>query len=517
MTTVATPQLGASQSGVLRAAPPQILVVFGASGDLTRRKVLPALYNLARERHLPERFAVVGYARSDWSADTFRAHARRAVEEFSRTPLEEGPWRRFSDSLHYVSGSFDDPNCFAPLMHQLAALDDQLGTNGARLYYCATPPSAFPLIVSRLGECQAQERSRIVIEKPFGSDLLSAQELNRTVHRVFDESQVFRIDHYLGKETVQNLLVFRFANSMFERVWNRDAIDHVQITVAESVGVEGRGSYYEEAGATKDMMQNHLLQVLSFVAMEPPRSLEPDAIRDEKVKLLRALRPLDPAEVVRGQYVGGEVEGRSVPGYRDEKGVDPRSSVETFGAARAWIDNWRWGGVPFYLRTGKRLPRRATEVLISFREAPGYLFEGMGLPRLAANHLHIAIQPDEGMSFAFHAKEPGPGFLPQIVRMQFSYGESFKKAPAEAYERLVHDAMAGDHTLFTREDGIERSWEIVAPLLGSKAAPVPYRAGTWGPAEADRLIAPRTWHMRARTEVPDSEEGGKHEFTTALG
>jgi glucose-6-phosphate 1-dehydrogenase len=512
MRTAIASQVGTS----LPTPPPQILVVFGASGDLTRRKVLPALYNLARERHLPERFAVVGYARSEWSDEAFRAHARRAVEEFSRTPIEEELWKRFSDSLHYLSGSFDDPNCFAPLTERLALLDEQLRTKGARLYYCATPPSAFPLIVPRLGECQSQQRSRIVIEKPFGSDLQSARGLNRVVHRVFDESQVFRIDHYLGKETVQNLLVFRFANSMFERVWNHDAIDHVQITVAESVGVEGRGTYYEEAGATKDMVQNHLLQVLSFVAMEPPRSLEPDAIRDEKVKLLRALRPLHPAEVVKGQYAAGEIAGRRVLGYRDERGVDPGSGVETFVAARAWIDNWRWDGTPFYLRTGKRLPRRATEVMISFRKAPGYLFEGMGLPRLSANHLHIAIQPDEGMSFAFHAKEPGPGFVPQTVRMHFSYGESFKEAPAEAYERLVHDAMVGDHTLFTREDGVERSWEIVTPILESKAAPAPYPAGTWGPDQADRLIAPRSWHMRTRTE-PVDPKGGKGEPTTTPG
>jgi glucose-6-phosphate 1-dehydrogenase len=506
-----------SQVDTLLAAPlPQILVVFGASGDLTRRKVLPALYNLAREQHLPKGFAVVGYARSEWSDGSFRAHARRAVDEFSRTPIEEEVWKRFSDSLHYVSGSFDDPNCFAPLTARLALLDEQLGTEGARLYYCATPPSAFPLIVSRLGECGAQRRSRIVMEKPFGSNLDSARELNRVVHRVFDESQVFRIDHYLGKEAVQNLLVFRFANSMFERVWNRDAIDHVQITVAESVGVEGRGAYYEEAGAIKDMVQNHLLQLLSFVAMEPPRSLEPDAIRDEKVKLLRALRPLKPAEVVRGQYAARMVGGRRVPGYREERGVDPGSGVETFVAARAWVDNWRWDGTPFYLRTGKALPRRATEVLISFRKAPGYLFEEMGLPRLSANHLHIAIQPDEGMSFAFQAKEPGPGFIPQTVRMHFSYGESFKTAPAEAYERLVHDAMLGDHTLFTREDGIERSWEIVAPILESKAVPASYRAGTWGPDEADRLIAPRSWHMRTHTESAEPK-GGRHEPTTAPG
>ena len=501
----------------LPTPPGQILVVFGASGDLTRRKILPALYNLAREQHLPKRLAVVGYARSEWNDDAFRAHARRAVEKFSRMPIEEDLWKRFSDSLHYVSGSFDDPNCFAPLAERLALLDEQFGTAGARLFYCATPPSAFPLIVSRLGECRAQQRSRIVIEKPFGSDLQSARELNRVVRRVFDESQVFRIDHYLGKEAVQNLLVFRFANSMFERVWNRDAIDHVQITVAESVGVEGRGSYYEEAGATKDMVQNHLLQLLAFVAMEPPRSLDPDAIRDEKVKLLRALRPLDPAEVVRGQYAAGGDADRRLLGYRDERGVDLSSGVETFVATRAWIDNWRWDGTPFYLRTGKGLPRRATEVLISFREAPGYLFEGMGLPRLSANHLHIAIQPDEGMSFAFHAKEPGPGFVPQTVRMHFSYGESFETAPAEAYERLLLDAMVGDHTLFPREDGVERSWEIVAPILKSQAAPAPYRAGAWGPHEADRLIAPRKWHMRTRMESPNSKKEERNEPIGAAG
>jgi glucose-6-phosphate 1-dehydrogenase len=496
MKTSAAAHVGTS----LPMPPPQLLVIFGASGDLTRRKVLPALYNLARKHHLPEKFAVVGYGRTGWDDDAFRDHARRAVEEFSRTPIEEDVWKPFSHSLHYVSGSFDDPNCFAPLNDRLSFLDEQSGTEGTRLYYCATPPSAFPIIVSRLGECREQQRSRIVIEKPFGFDVDSARELNRVVHRVFDESQVFRIDHYLGKETVQNLIVFRFANSMFERLWNRDAIDHVQITAAESVGVEGRGSYYEETGAVKDMVQNHLLQVLSFVAMEPPRSLEPDAIRDEKVKLLRAIRPLEPEYVVRGQYVAGEVGGCRVPGYRDEQRVDRGSPVETFIAARARIDNWRWDGVPFYLRTGKRLARRATEVTISFREAPAYLFEELGLPQLTANHLHIAIQPDEGMSFAFLAKQPGPGLLPQTVRMQFSYGDSFTIAPAEAYERLLHDAMVGDHTLFTREDGVERSWRIVAPILESDLPLAMYRAGTWGPDEADRLIAPRKWHLRTNRQ-----------------
>jgi glucose-6-phosphate 1-dehydrogenase len=470
-------------------------VIFGASGDLTRRKILPALYRLACRGLLPERFAVVGYARTPWDSAAFREHARRAIEASSGSSVDGETWGRFARALSYVSGPFDDPRCFLPLAEHLARLDRERGTEGRRLYYCATPPSAFPLIVRRLGECGSQEGNRIVVEKPYGRDLASARELNGVVHEVFDESQVFRIDHYLGKETVQNILVFRFANSMFERVWNRDAVDHVEITVAETLGAEGRGASYEEAGALRDMVQNHLLQLLSFLAMEPPRSLDPEAIRDEKVKVLRALRPLDPAEVVRAQYARGRVGGAEVPGYREEEGVAPDSTVETYVALRAWIDDCRWDGVPFLLRTGKRLPARVTQATVVFREPPGYLFEGVGLPVPPPNFLCLRIQPDEGISFCFQAKEPGPGIRPRTVGMDFSYGTSFVETPADAYERLLHDAMCGDRTLFIREDGVERAWEIVEPVLRSPPPLSSYPAGTWGPEEADRLIAPRAWQL----------------------
>jgi glucose-6-phosphate 1-dehydrogenase len=377
-----------------------------------------------------------------------------------------------------------------PRHDHLAKLDELRGTEGRRLYYCATPPSAFPLIVSRLGECGPQGGARIVFEKPFGRDLASARELNAAIHRVFAEPQVFRIDHYLGKETVQNILLFRFANSLFERVWNRDAIDHVQITVAESIGVEGRGAFYEEAGALRDIVQNHMLQVLSFLAMEPPRSFEAEAIRDEKVKLLRALRALESSDIVRGQYAAGSVEGQPVPGYREEEEVAPASTVETFLAIRAHIENWRWAGVPFYLRTGKRLPRRTTEVTIAFCDAPSYLFEGLGLPVPPPHHLTLRIQPDEGISFAFQAKEPGPRLAPRTVGMDFAYDSSFEAAPAEAYERLIHDPASGDHTLFPREDGVERAWEIVAPVLDAPPAVELYEAGSLGARRCSRADRP---------------------------
>lgn len=375
----------------LHPPPPQVLVIFGASGDLARRKVLPALYNLAREGLLPERCAIVGYARSGWDTEAFRDRAREAVEEFSRTPLDPGFWKSFAESISYVSGPFDIAGCFDPLSEHLGRIDDELETEGRCVYYCATPPAAFPLIIRRLGECGSQENRRIVIEKPFGRDLETARELNESLDGVFAEPQIFRIDHYLGKETVQNILVLRFANSLFERAWNRDAIDHVQITVAEQAGIEGRGAYYEEAGAVRDIIQSHILQVLALLAMEPPRSLEPDAIRDEKVKLLRALRPVDPADVVRGQYSRGTVGGHEVRGYREEEGVAPDSAVETFAAVRAWVDNWRWDGVPFFLRTGKRLPRRATEVAVTLREAPAYLFEELGIFSLGSDRLTIRV------------------------------------------------------------------------------------------------------------------------------
>ena len=478
----------------LASPPPQTLVVFGASGDLARRKLLPALYDLAYEGLMPQRYAIVGTGGRDLPDAEFRNRARGGVEEFSRHRLDEGRWQAFEQGLSYVPAPLDDPAAFGTLREHLAALDVQLGAEGRRLFYCATPPSAFETIAGRVGERGLQHRARVVLEKPIGHDLASARALARAVGEVFDESRVFRIDHYVGKEAVQNILVFRFANSMVERAWCGETVDHVQITVAESDGIGGRGRYYEEAGALRDMVQNHLLQVLAFVAMEPPDSLAPEDVRDRKTELLQAVRPLGADDLVRGQYVAGVVEGREVRGYRDEELVSPESNVETFVAAQAWVDNPRWQGVPFLLRTGKRLPQRMTQVTIVLRESQRQLFESAGIGRLPAHHLALRIQPDEGISMVFRAKEPGPGMALDAVPMDFSYGSSFRTRPAEAYERLLHDAMAGDQTLFLREDAVERSWEIVAPVLEASGTVHSYAAGTWGPSAAGDLIGPRVWH-----------------------
>ena len=477
----------------LASPPPQTLVLFGASGDLARRKLLPALYDLAYDGLMPERYTIVGSGGSRLEDGGFRERARGAVEEFSRHRLDEGRWEAFAQGLSYVSAPLDDPDAFGPLRERLLTVDADLGAEGRRLFYCGTPPSALPEIVHRIGEGHLEENARIVLEKPIGHDPASALTLGQTVHEVFDEPQVFRIDHYLGREAVQHILAFRFANSMVERAWSRETVDHVQITVAESVGVGGRGRYYEEAGALRDMVQNHLLQVLSFVAMEPPDSLAPEDVRDRKAELLEAVRPLSTDDVVRGQYTAGVVEGREVPGYRYEQRVAPESTVETFVALRAWIDNERWKDVPFYLRTGKRLPHRTTEVAIVLNEPKRRLFDGVGIARLPAHHLALRIQPDEGISLVFRAKEPGPGMALDAVPMDFSYASSFRTRSAEAYERLLHDAMADDQTLFLREDAVERSWEIVAPILDASGTVHRYAAGTWGPSAADDLIAPRGW------------------------
>jgi len=473
----------------LEAPAPQVIVIFGVTGDLSRRKILPALYHLCRDGLLPEHHAVVGYARSDLGDGGLRALAREAIEQHARTPLDEDLWKRLECSLRYVQGVFDGGDGFARLAAVLDEMD-ALGCDAGRLYYLATPPAFFAPIAEGIGAAgQATERSRIIVEKPFGLSLASARELTERLQAVFDERRIFRIDHYLGKETVQNIVVLRFANSTFERLWNRDVIDHVQLTVAETVGVGGRGDYYEGAGATRDLLQNHILQMLAFLTMEPPRSLEPEALRDEKVKVLRTMRPIDPDETVRGQYAS----------YRDEPDVDPASETETYVAARLHIDNWRWEGVPFYVRHGKRLARRATEIDVGFRGAPDYLFGELGLSTLPADHLSIQIQPDEGISLAFQAKRPGPGYELQTVRMDFDYDRSFMHEPAEAYERLLHDAMDGDHTLFTRADGVERAWEVVTPMLERPGPLCTYEPGTWGPVEADELIAPRRWHVRGGT------------------
>jgi glucose-6-phosphate 1-dehydrogenase len=479
----------------LRPPNPQLIVVFGASGDLAKKKVLPALYNLAVAGLLPERYCVIGFAKDEWDHDDFRAHARSSIENHSRTPLDESAWKPFADSLWFISGTFDDQDALGRLKTALDRHDGELGADENRLYYLAVPPGAFPTIVHALAAIGANTPdSRIVVEKPFGHSLESARELSGEIHTAFDESQVFRIDHYLGKETVQNLVVFRFANAIWERVWNRDAVDHVQITVAESIGVEGRAAYYERAGAIRDLLQNHILQVLAFLAMEPPRALEDESFRDEKVKLLQAMRPIDPADVVRGQYRG----------YRDEPGVDPLSETETFVAAKLYIDNWRWDGVPFFVRHGKKLPERDTEIAVYLRQAPDVLFRELEVDHIPSNHLTIRIQPDEGISLAFQAKVPGPGYDLQTVRMDFDYDTSFMHALAEAYERLLHDAMVGDRTLFTRQDGVERAWEIVEPALEHPAPLCSYEPGSWGPAEADELLAPHHWHLRTR---PDGAHG----------
>jgi glucose-6-phosphate 1-dehydrogenase len=472
----------------LATPPPQTLVVFGASGDLARRKLLPALYDLACEGLLPERYAIVGSGGSRLDDADFRERARTGVEEFSRHRLDEGRWRAFAHSLSYVSAPLDEPDAFRPLRERLVALDAELGAGGRRLFYCATPPAAFATIVRRIGEGQLRENARIVLEKPIGHDLASARELSRIVGEVFDEPRVFRIDHYVGKEAVQNILVFRFANSMVERAWCGEGVDHVQITVADSGGIERRGRYYERAGALRDMVQNHLLQVLAFVAMEPPDSLAPEDVRDRRAELLDAVRPFSADELVRGQYVAGVVEGHEVPGYREEDRVAPDSGVETFVALRAWIDNERWQGVPFLLRTGKRLPHRATEVVIALREPERRLFDDVGIERLPAHHLALRIQPDEGISLVFRAKEPGPGMALDAVPMDFAYGGSFRTRSTEPYERLLHDAMAGDQTLFLREDAVERSWEIVDPVLDASGPLHRYAAGTWGPSAAGELM-----------------------------
>ena len=463
----------------------QDTIIIGATGDLARRKLLPALYNLFVRGLLPAQGRIIGYARSNLEDDEFRTRAADAVREFSRSGIDEKAWASFAQRLTFVCA---EPDGFAGVLRRCE--------QPKRLVYLATPPSTFPSTVRGLGEHGLAEGTRLIVEKPFGHDVASAEELENTLHKVFEEPQIFRIDHYLGKETVQNILVFRFGNSIFERVWNRDAIDHIQITVAESIGIEGRGAFYEEVGALRDIIQNHVFQVLSLLTMEPPSSFKPEAIRDEKVKLFHAMQPLDPANVIRGQYSSSRVAGDDVPGYRDEEGVHPDSQTETFVALRLAIDNWRWAGVPIFLRTGKRLPKRATEVLIAFRDIPIRFFEGTGVEQLPANHLTISIQPDEEISFAFLAKVPGPEIRVKPVHMGFSYGESFMAKPAEAYERLLHEAMDGDHTLFARGDGVERAWTVVQPVLEAMPPVRPYPAGSWGPPEADELIAPRTWHLR---------------------
>ncbi len=473
------------------------ITIFGASGDLTRRKLIPALFALYASRTLPEPFAIVAVARTGMSSEEFRNRMREAVTEFGRVqPPSEMVWNRFAAALQYLSGDPKDAGLYARLETLLREVER--GRPHNRLFYCATPPSLYDDIVEHLGSSGLARDdggfTRIVVEKPFGRDLATARALNRQLASVFREEQVYRIDHYLGKETVQNLLVLRFGNGIFEPLWNRNQVDHVQIMVAESIGVETRGAYYEEAGALRDMMQNHLLQLLCLIAMETPVTFDAAPVRDEKNKVMQAIRPLDRvADVaVRGQYGPGFGEGRPVAGYRSEKGVSPDSRTETYAALKLHVDNWRWAGVPFYLRTGKRLARRASEIVVQFRRTPHMIFRRQ--PKgPEANVLIVRIQPDEGMALRVAAKVPGPELKMSPVTLDFRYGDVFGGQPPEAYERLLLDAIGGDATLYARGDWVEQAWALLDPVLeewkNDDGAPALYDAGAWGPREADEFIA----------------------------
>ncbi len=487
-----------------RVPDPSTLVLFGATGDLAHRKVIPALYQLWRTNLLPHEFMILAIGRRPYDDETLRADMRASLEKFSRVlPLDEAAWRSFSTRIRYQRMDFDDPAAYDGLVTTLAAIDKEQNARGNHLYYLATQPSAFAEIVGQLGRVGLDHEHheggwrRIVVEKPFGHDLVSAIRLNREVGKVFRESQVYRIDHYLGKETVRNLLVFRFGNGIFEPIWNRRHIDHIQITVAEAIGVENRGSFYEETGASRDFLQNHLLQLMSLVAMEPPATFEADALRDEKVKVVRAIAELSPdrirSDVVRGQYGPGWVAAKAVEGYRQEPEVDPESETETYVAARFEVDDWRWSGVPFYLRTGKRLPKRASEIAIQFKEVPHRLFRDSSLEP-DPNLLAIRIQPDEGIMLRFGAKVPGLGIDVRSVTMDFTYGSAFSVDSPDAYETLILDALLGDASLFTRADEVEGAWARVTPIIDAWAEDGPpafpnYEAGSWGPDTADELLA----------------------------
>jgi glucose-6-phosphate 1-dehydrogenase len=467
---------------------PCTLVIFGASGDLTKRKIVPAIYSLAVRGLLPEPFGLVGAARTQETDDEFRQRMRDAVTQFSRDELRDDVWEQLARGMRYVATDFAHPGAEASIVDALNDLDEELGTGGNRVYYLAVPPQAFTEIVEDLGRRRATEGwTRLVIEKPFGHDRASARELNEQIWRWFDESEVFRIDHYLGKETVQNLLALRFANGIFEPIWNRQFVDHVQITVAESIGIDGRAEFYEQAGAIRDVFQNHLLQLLALTAMEPPIDFTAESVRNEKVKVLRALHSPPPEDVVRGQYVRGFVEGVEVPGYREEEGVAPDSRTETYVAAKLLIDNWRWADTPVYVRVGKRLARRETTIAIQFQRAPHPPFDaGEGL---RPNVLLVHVQPDEGVSLMIGAKVPGQGMRIRTVNMDFLYGGAFREGLPEAYERLLLDCMLGDATLFTRADEVDQQWALVDAIVAQwEGEPEPYEAGSWGPPAVDDLL-----------------------------
>src|SRR6201997_3052413 len=491
-----------TQRPIGRVADPCIMVIFGAAGDLTRRKLIPALYNLGRSQLLSREFAIVGVARTPITTEDFRKRLTDGMREYASGSLDPDLWEWFVRRMHYVSGNFDDKNLYPKLKEALEKVDKDHTTHGNQFYYLATSPEYFGEIVEQLGangllEENNQQWRRVIIEKPFGHDLESARALNQQLLKVASEKQIYRIDHYLGKETVQNILAFRFPNGIFEPIWNRRYIDHVQISVAETVGVEKRGSYYDQAGALRDMVPNHIMQLITLTAMEPPVSFRADAVRDEQAKILHAIQPLSAEDVltrtVRGQYGEGVIAGQRVPAYRAEPGVPPDSKTETFVAMKLQIDNWRWADVPVYLRTGKRMPVRNTHIVIQFRRAPFVLFRDTPVENLMPNQLVLHIQPEEGISLRFAAKAPGALMRLGSVDMNFEYADYFGMQPSTGYERLLHDCMIGDQTLFQRADMVEAGWCVVSPLLDVWKALPPrnfpnYASGTWGPRDADELL-----------------------------
>jgi glucose-6-phosphate 1-dehydrogenase len=483
--------------------PPTTLVIFGATGDLAHRKLLPALYNLAHEGALPERFKLVGVARREKGHEDFAAECRESIRQYSRREPDDEVLNGLLDHVHYIPASFDDPEGYKTLAATLEQLDQEAGQPLNRDYYLSTAPEYFPVIIEQLKVAGLHRHEhadvRIVIEKPFGVDLRSARELQRVVSSVFRERQVFRIDHYLGKETVQNVMAFRFANMMFEPIWNRNFIDHIQITAAEDIGIGTRAGYYDHAGALRDLVQNHMLQLVALTCMEPPASFEANKVRDEKVKVLTAITPPDPADTVRAQYTAGTSGGDDVPGYLEEEGVAPDSHTETYAALKLEVHNWRWAGVPIFLRTGKRLARKVTEIAVQLKPVPHLAFQTKGSVGVLPNQLILTVQPNEGVSVSLGAKIPGSLMRIRPVNMEFLYGSSFMSQSPEAYERLILDAMRGDATLFTRNDEVDAQWSIIDPILeawhrtdGDGALPT-YAAGAAGPPEADALLGPREW------------------------